>query len=80
MLCSFNSNFRMKVGVLMNIKDKCWHESLGLLLEHDSLTTKEFIMLLRPMGFSKETIMDALNNLMESPLVRYIYDEFMLDI
>lgn len=63
----------------MDIK-KCWDESLELLITYDSLTVKEFIKLLRPMGFSKEVILDTLNKLMESPLAKYSYDKFISNI
>ena len=64
----------------MNIKDICWHEALELLIIHDSLTIEEFIMLLKPMRFSKEIIMDTMNKLIETPSVIYIDNKFMLDL
>ena len=64
----------------MAIENKCWDKTIELLLENDSLTTNEFILLLTQMQFTKEIIMCTLNKLIESPLVKYIDDRFTLDL
>lgn len=64
----------------MNTKQNCFRKALNLLNKHNYLPEEDFIKMLVAMGFSKDTVLNTLNDLCESSLVEYKSGEFKFSV
>lgn len=64
----------------MDTKQNCFQKALNLLSQHNYLPEEDFVKMLVAMGFSKEVVLNTLNELCESSLVEYKSEVFGLAV